>query len=118
MEEAVNGVFLLAYQVLTPWLLGALSVAAAASLAQSYYWLIRCQKMLQRPGALLALAAVFIGMAVFYGVIATASDPTIPAARGASRILWATLCAATIYNNSGAIGMTIDAVRNRQSKGK
>lgn len=103
----MGGLFLAAYNVLTPGVMVALSVLCAVALANSFYWLAYHNRMVQRPAGLLAIAGAFMGTATFYIVLMTEPQGVGDVTRGASRILWTALCLSTLYSNSGAAVLTV-----------
>lgn len=113
----VDRLFLLAYDVLSPGMMVALSLAAAAGLVNSFYWLAYRGRMVQRPLGLLAISGAFLGTATFYIVLMASPAGISDITRGASRILWTTLCLSTLYNNSGAALLTAKALAERVQAG-
>ena len=97
----------MAYQVLSPGILIALSLAAVAALLNSFYWLNWHRMLRWRPAGLLAVAGAFMGTATFYAVLLVFPNPPLDITRGASRILWTMLCLSVIYNNSGSVALTV-----------
>ena len=113
----IDRLFLLAYDVLSPGMMVALSLAAAAGLVNSFYWLTRRGRLLWRPSGLLAVAGAFLGMATFYAVMLVTPSPPLDITRGASRILWTMLCLSVIYNNSGAAVLSLKELAGRVQAG-
>lgn len=113
----IDRLFLLAYDVLSPGMMVALSLAAAAGLVNSFYWLAYRGRMIQRPLGLLAISGAFLGTATFYIVLMSSPAANSDITRGASRILWTTLCLSTIYNNSGAAVLSLKELAGRVQAG-
>lgn len=114
--DAIDRLFLAAYNAITPQVMIALSLMASASLLNSFYWFAHRGRIVQRPAGLLAIAGAFAGTAVFYIVLAVEPLPALDITRGASRILWTTLCLSTLHNNSGSVALTIREWRRKRSR--
>ena len=110
---AIDRLFLFAFNTFTPQVVIAVSLLVAASLVNSSWWLRNRGVMVQRPLGLLAVAGSFVGTALFYIALLMGSPSSGDITRGASRILWMTLCLSTLYTNGGAAAMTAKSVWTR-----
>ena len=110
---AIDRLFLFAFNTFTPQVVIAVSLLVAASLVNSSWWLRNRGVMVQRPLGLLAVAGSFVGTALFYIALLMGSPSSGDITRGASRILWMTLCLSTLYTNSEAAAMTAKIVWTR-----
>ena len=115
----IDHLFLFAFNIFTPQEIIGISLLVAASLINTAWWLKVRGVMVQRPWGLVAIAASFVGTATFYVALLMGSPASGDITRGASRILWMTLCLSTLHTNGGAAAMTLRclAARLREKQG-